>query len=227
MCPRFLQITVDDPLSYIQRKQLCSNCKHPSVPGLHKRSQLSHLPRSASRIAALKQRFNYSVDSILLSKAIIRLISTHHLVVFSASFRKKKSLPRILHSNTGFHIPPWRADVHVLINPTNAESAKRSILYGSATTYCGLAPRNRSRKYKSRSTAPIAWLFPRTPAAIINATRVERTTTLSYIRTTDLHIHQTSQPTILRFFLRVSSHCPLLSLSISPLSLRITLERLS
>jgi len=87
-------------------------CKQPSIPGLHKRSQLSHLPRSASHIAVSKQRSYYSADSIRPSKASIRLSSTHH---FS----------------------PWMADVLEVLNPTNPEIAKRSILYGSATTFCG------------------------------------------------------------------------------------------
>jgi len=33
--------------------------------------------------------------------------------------------------------PPWMADVLEVLNPTNAESGKRSILYGSATTFYG------------------------------------------------------------------------------------------
>jgi len=64
-------------------------CKQPSIPGLHKRSQLFHLPRSASYIAASKQRSYYFADSIRPSKVIIRLSSTHHFVLFSASFRTK------------------------------------------------------------------------------------------------------------------------------------------
>jgi len=70
----------------------------------------------------------------------------------------EKSLLRIIHPNIGFHIPPWMADVQEVFNLTTAESAKRSILYGSATIFCGLAPRNGSRKYTSRNTAPTAWL---------------------------------------------------------------------
>jgi len=104
-------------------------CKQPSIPGLHKRSQLSYLPRSASQIAASKQRPYYSADSIRPSKASIRLSSTHHFVLFSYT--------PILHPNIGFHTPPWMADVLEVLNPTNAESAKRSILYGSATTFYG------------------------------------------------------------------------------------------
>jgi len=64
-------------------------CKQPSIPGLHKRSQLSHLPRSASHIAASKQRPYYSADSVRPSKVCMRLSSTHHFVLFSASFRTK------------------------------------------------------------------------------------------------------------------------------------------
>jgi len=56
---------------------------------------------------------------------------------FQRKFPYKKSLLRILHLNIGFHIPPWMADALEVLNPTNAESAKRSILYGSATTFYG------------------------------------------------------------------------------------------
>jgi len=52
----------------------------------------------------------------------------------------KKSLLRTLYPNIGFHIPSWMADVLEVLNPTNAESAKRSTLYKSATTFSGLAP---------------------------------------------------------------------------------------
>jgi len=76
------------------------------------------------------------------------------------------------------------ADVIEELNPTDAESAKRSILYGSATTFCCRAPKNGSRKYISTFTAPIAWLaiIPKTPAAVvITAISVGRATIMLLI----------------------------------------------
>jgi len=57
ICPRFLQMTVDDRLVYSKEAVVLQLlCKQPSIQGLHKRSQLCYLPRSASHIAESKQR---------------------------------------------------------------------------------------------------------------------------------------------------------------------------
>jgi len=53
------------------------------------------------------------------------------------NFPYKKSILRILHTNIVFHTPPWMADALEVSNPTDAEPAKISILYGSATTFYG------------------------------------------------------------------------------------------
>jgi len=68
-------------------------CKQPSIPGLHKRSQLSNLPRLASHFAASKQRPHYSADSIRPSKASI-LLSSHIISSYSAQVSVQKVPPK-------------------------------------------------------------------------------------------------------------------------------------
>jgi len=90
-----------------------------------------------------------------------------HMILpsYSLCTTYKNSLLRIIHPNIRSQIPPRMADVLEVLSFTNAESAKRSILYRGSTTFCGLAPKNGFRKYISISTAPIAWLtiIPKIP----------------------------------------------------------------
>jgi len=85
------------------------------------------------------------------------------------------------------------ADVLDVLNPTYAESAKRSILYGKATTFYGKpesASEGHIQKYYSNCLAY-------NHSKDITAKSVERATTLSYIRTTDILFQHIPEPTIL------------------------------
>jgi len=88
ICPRFLQMTVDDRLAYTQRKQLCSNCFASSHQSRDCTSAHNCIT-CQDRHHTLLHRNCVPTTPPIRSKASIRLSSTHHFVLFSASFRTK------------------------------------------------------------------------------------------------------------------------------------------
>jgi len=138
ICPRFLQMTVDDSLAYIQRKQLCFNCFASSHQFRDCTSAHNCLTCQDRHHELLHRNSGPTTPPIPSDPPRPVSASVPHIISsYSAQVSVQKSLPRILHPNIGFLTPPWMADVLEVLNPTNTESAKRSILYGSATTFYG------------------------------------------------------------------------------------------
>jgi len=82
-------------------------------------------------------------------------------------------------------------DVLELLNPTNAESSNRSILYGSATTFCIFTARNGSRMY-------ISYHFKDSCRSGHHCRKCGK----SHHTLQHLHFYHSPEPTILRFLLR-------------------------
>jgi len=123
-------MTVDDCLAYIQRKQLCSNCFASSHQFRDCTSAHNCLTCQYRHHTLLHRNSGPTIPPIPSDPP--RPAPQFHTPFrpIQRKFPYKKFLLRILHPNIGFHTPPWMADVLEVLNPTNAESAKRSILYG-------------------------------------------------------------------------------------------------
>jgi len=127
ICPRFLQMTVDDRLVYILRKQLCSNCFASSHHFRDCTSAHNCLTCQDRHRALLHRNSGPTTPPIPSDPLNLPHFHTQFHPI-QRKFSYKKSLLRILHTNIWLHIPPWMADVLEVLSPTNAESAKTSIL---------------------------------------------------------------------------------------------------